>query len=86
MCTLTYNGDRIAMYVDDIHQTNQMTAQRLINEEASWGLPRQQCEEIVTDILDRAPDAIRTAPNETVGVPNSIVSAVAGQLPQLRTS
>jgi len=80
MCTLTYNDDRLAMYVDDVHRTNRVTKQRLINEGASWRLPRQRCEEIVTDILDRAPDSIVAARDEIVGVPDSIVSAVAGQL------
>jgi serine/threonine-protein kinase HipA len=86
MCTLTYGDDLLAMYVDDVHQTNRVTSQRLVNEGASWGLPRQRCEEIVTDILDRAPDAIGAARDETGGVPDWIVSAVEGQLVQLRSS
>jgi serine/threonine-protein kinase HipA len=86
MCTLTYNYDRLAMYVDDVHWANRVTTQRLVNEGARWGVPRQRCEELITDILDRAPDAIVTARDETVGVPDSIVSAVEGQLAQLRTS
>ena len=84
MCTLHYGDDRLAMYIDDVRRTNRVTAQRLINEGASWGLPRQRCEEIVADILDRAPDAIGAARDETAGVPDSIVNAVEGQLVQLR--
>jgi len=86
MCTLTYNDDRLAMYVGDVSRTNRVTAQRLVNEGASWGQPRERCEEIVTDILDRAPAAIEAARDETAGVPESIVSAVAGQLAQLQTA
>lgn len=86
MCTLTYDDDRLAMYVDDVHRTARVTAQRLVNEGASWGLPRRRCEEIVTDILDRAPGAIEAARGETAGAPDSIVSAVEGQLAQLRSS
>jgi serine/threonine-protein kinase HipA len=86
MCTLTYSDNRLAMYVDDVRRTNRVTAQRLVNEGAGWGLPRQRCQEIVTDILDRAPDAIGAARDETAGVPDSIVSTVEGQLAQLRTS
>ena len=86
MCTLTYDDDRLAMYVDDVHRTARVTAQRLVNEGASWGLPRRRCEEIVTDILDRAPSAIEAARGETAGAPDSIVSAVEGQLAQLRSS
>ena len=61
MCTLAYEDDRLAMYVDGVHRTNRVTAQRLVKEGTSWGLPTQQCAEIVTDILDRAPGAIAAA-------------------------
>jgi len=84
MCTLAYEDDRLAMYVDGVHRTNRVTAQRLVNEGASWGLPTQQCAEIVTDILDRAPGAIAAARDETAGVSDSIVGAVEDQLAQLR--
>jgi serine/threonine-protein kinase HipA len=84
MCTLTYGDDRLALYVDDVRRTNRVTAQRLVNEGARWGLPRQRCGEIVTDILDRAPGAIDAARDATAGVPESIVSTVEGQVAQLR--
>ena len=80
MCTLTYGDDRLAMYVDDVHRTNRVNAQRLVNEGASWGLPARRCEEIVTDILGRAPEAITAARDETAGVPDSILSTAQGQL------
>jgi serine/threonine-protein kinase HipA len=86
MCTLAYNDDRLAMYVDDVHRTNRVTAQRLVNEGASWGLPRQRCEEIVTDVIDRAPAAIDATRDETPGAPDSIVTTVVGQLAQLRST
>ena len=86
MCTLAYNDDGLAMYVDDVRRTNRVTAQRLVNEGASWGLPRLRCEEIVTDILDRAPEAINAARDETADAPDSVVSAVKDQLAQLRTA
>ena len=86
MCTLAYNDDRLAMYVDGVHRTNRVTARRLVNEGASWGLPRQRCEEIVTDVLDRAPDAIDATREETPGAPDSIVTTVVGQLAQLRST
>jgi serine/threonine-protein kinase HipA len=86
MCTLTYNDDRPAMYIDNLHRTDRVTAERIVNEGASWGLSRQRCEEIVTDILDRAPDAIHAARDETAGVPDSIVSTVEGQLAKLQST
>ena len=86
MCTLVYGDDRLAMYVDGVRRTDGVTAQRLVNEGASWGLPRRRCEEIIEDILYRAPDAIEAARDETAGVPDTIVTTVEGQLAQLRSS
>jgi len=84
-CTLAYGDDRLAMHVDDVHRTDRVTMQRLSNEAVSWGLPRRRCEEIVNDLLDRAPDAIDAARDETPGIPDGIVSTVRVQLAQLRS-
>lgn len=85
MCTLIYGDDRLAMYVDNVRRTNQLTAQRIVNEGRRWGLPATQCEEAVADILDRAPAAISAARDETAEVPDSMVGAVRHQLAQLRS-
>ncbi|HEV2362349.1 MAG TPA: HipA domain-containing protein [Acidimicrobiales bacterium] len=84
MCTLAYDDDRLAMYVDDVRRTNRVTFGRLVNEGASWGLPRRRCEQIVTDLLDRAPAAIKASRADTAGIPDWIVDVVEGQLAQLR--
>jgi serine/threonine-protein kinase HipA len=85
MCTLTYDDDRLAMYVDGVRRTDRVTTQRLVSEGTSWGLPVQQCEGIVADMLDRAPGAIAAALDETGAVPDWIVSAVEDQLARLRS-
>ena len=47
---------------------------------------RVGCEDIVADIIDRAPGAIDAARDETAGLSDSIVSAVQNQLAQLRSN
>lgn len=84
MSTLGYGDDRLAMYIDSVRRTDRLTAERIINEGAGWGLPRPRCTEIVTDLLDRAPEAIDAARDETDGVPDMILSAVSSQLERLQ--
>ena len=85
MCTLIYGDDRLAMNVDNLRRTNQLTVQRIVGEGRRWGLAATQCGEVVADILDRAPGAISAARDETAEVPDSIVGAVQQQLAQLRS-
>jgi serine/threonine-protein kinase HipA len=86
MCTLCYGDDRLAMYVDNVHRTNRLTADRIVNEAASWGVPRGRATEIVDDILGRAPAAIDAAAQDTYGLPESILDTVTSQLDQLRSA
>ena len=84
--TLVYGDDRLAMYVDRVHRTNKVTAERLINEAARWGMSRRRAAEAVTDLLDRAPAAAEAARNETEGLPDNVPEAVESQLTQVRSS
>ena len=38
MCTLHYEDDRLAMYVDGVRRTDRVTAQRMVNEVVRWGV------------------------------------------------
>lgn len=82
-CTLCYGDDRLAMYVDDVHRSDRVTSDRIVNEASRWGLSRSRAAQIVGDILDRAPAAIAAARNETVDLPHSIASCVLNQLRRL---
>jgi len=86
MSTLAYGDDRLAMYIDNVRRTSRVTAERLINEAAQWGLARRAAAEIVADVVGRAPAAARSARAETEGVPPDVVSAVESQLARLRDS
>ncbi len=55
LSTLFYGDDRLAMYIDNVHRTNRVTADRIVNEAARWGLSRRPAAEIVADILERVP-------------------------------
>jgi hypothetical protein len=84
LCTLYYGDDRLGMYIDNVHRTNRVTATRLANEAIRWGLSRERSVAIIDDVLERSPDAIAAAREETKGVPSELVTVVEGQLEQLR--
>ena len=86
MCTLYYGDDRLAMCIDSVHRTNRVTVERIANEAARWGMPRERAMTIVVDLLERAPAAITAARDETEGVPKEMVSTIEDQLAQMRSS
>jgi len=86
ICTLVYGDDRLAMYVDNVHRTNRVTTDRLINEAVAWGLPRRRAQAIVASLVDLAPQALQAARDETPGVPSDVVAVVESQLERLRES
>lgn len=86
MSTLVYGDERLAMYIDNIHRTNRVTTDRMLNEAARWGLTRRRAAEIVADILDRVPAAVESAREETDGVPAGVLAIVESQLARLRGS
>lgn len=86
MSTLYYGDDRLAMYIDAVQRTRRVTAGRILNEAARWGLAKRRASAIVADILDRAPDAVLLAAAETESLPGEIPEIVGQQLDQLRSA
>ena len=86
LCTLVYKQDRLAMYIDNVRRTNSVTADRIVNEAARWGLSRRRASEIIADMLDRVPAAAQAARNETEGLPSDIPEVVDSQLAQIRSA
>lgn len=86
MSTLAYGDDHLALYIDNVRRANRVTAERIVNEAASWGMPVGRAAELVDDILARAPEAIDASRSETPDLPEALVDAVKGQLRQLRGS
>jgi len=84
MSTLFYGDDRLAMYVDNVHRTDRVTADRIVNEAASWGLSKSRAAEVVADILERSSAAIGAAQDETDSLPTEIPLLVGAQLARLR--
>jgi serine/threonine-protein kinase HipA len=85
MCTLYYTDDRMAMYIDNIHRTNRLTVERIVNEAVRWGMSRDRATEVVVNLLERAPGALSLAGEQTEGVPAELVATVKAQLKQLRS-
>jgi serine/threonine-protein kinase HipA len=86
LSTLMYGVDRLAMYIDNVHRTNRVTFEHLINEAATWGLSRTRAAEIVRDVLARIPDAVKRAESETPGTPAKVLEIVSARLDRLRPS
>jgi hypothetical protein len=86
LSTLVYGDDRLAMYIDNVHRTNRVTADRILNEAAQWGMSRRRAAEIVADVLDRAPAAAVAARDETEDLPEEMTAIFDSQLDQLRSS
>jgi serine/threonine-protein kinase HipA len=80
MSTLIYSQDRLAMYIDTVQRTRPVTADRLVAEAASWGMPRRRATQVIHDLIDRAPGAIASAERETAGTPESLLTIVREQL------
>lgn len=86
MCTLHYGDNRLAMYVDTVQRTDRVTAERIANEAAHWGISRERAVSMITDILDRAPAAMSAARKQTPGLPKELYATVEKQLAQLRAN
>ena len=84
MSTLYYQLDELAMYIDNFRKIDLVTGDRLVNEAASWGIPRASVVQLVTDLLDAVPDAVAQAAFETPGLPPQIPDLVHKQLANLR--
>ena len=86
MCTLYYGDDRLAMYIDNVHRTNSLTVGRIVNEAVRWGLSRDRASEVVVNLLEKAPDALDAAREETERMPSKLLTTVKQQLKQLRSA
>lgn len=86
ICTLVYGDDELAMYIDNVHRINRVTADRIINEAEAWGLARRRAVGVITGLLEAAPAALQAARDETPGVPDVVIAVVQSQLDRLRES
>lgn len=86
LSTLVYGDDQLAMYIDNVRRMNRVTADRIVNEAARWGLSRRRASDIVADILDRTPAAAQAARDETDGLPVGFQRVVDSQLAQVRSA
>lgn len=85
LSTLFYGDEHLAMYVDNVHRTNRVTADRIVNEAIRWGLSKRRASEVIADILERVVDAVAAAAAETIGLPAEIPALVNLQLAQVRS-
>ena len=85
LSTLYYGDDHLALYIDNVHRTDRVTAKRLVNEGLRWGISRNRAAEITNDLLARAPAAIDAARQETDDLPDDLMKTVIRQLAQVKS-
>jgi serine/threonine-protein kinase HipA len=85
MSTLMYGDDGLAMCIDDVHRTDRVTGDRLLNEATSWGLSRSVSTEIIQELLDHVREASELAAEETEGAPIELKELVESQTRLLRS-
>ena len=83
MCTLPYQVEYVAMYVDTVQRLDRVTGARVINEAVRWGISRHAAQTTLADLLARAPSAIASAADETPDVAGEVLNAVNAQLQRL---
>lgn len=83
VATLAYGDDRLAMHIDNVRRTERVTATRLANEAATWGLDSHIAHATISHLLERLPAAIDNAHNQTPDLPGHIAETVTRQLTNL---
>jgi serine/threonine-protein kinase HipA len=76
--------DKLAMYVDSVQKADRVTAARIVNEAARWGMGRSSAEETVADTLDGLPAAVAAAAGETDGIPSELAELVGRRVELMR--
>ena len=83
MSTLYYGDERLAMYINSVQRTRRVTADRILNEAARWGLARRRASQIIAGIIDRTPHAVALAIAQTPSLTAEIPAIIDGQLAQI---
>jgi serine/threonine-protein kinase HipA len=86
MCTLHYGDNRLAMYIDNVQRTDRVTADRIVNEAAGWGMSRERAVATIDELLDKAPKAMAAARAETADLPDDMFATVERQLSKLQST
>ncbi|MEI6446697.1 MAG: HipA domain-containing protein [Actinomycetes bacterium] len=85
LATAGYGANHLAIRIDNVLRLDRLTAERVVNEAAGWGLPRGRAAEVVAALLEAAPAALESARDETPGLPDSIFHEVEEQLERLES-
>lgn len=79
MSSSIYGDHRLAMKIDGEPRMDRVTAQRLLDEVAAWGLRRPSATEIVRDLLERTPDAADAAGADVPDAPAALRPHIDGE-------
>ncbi|MFA5774598.1 MAG: HipA domain-containing protein [Ilumatobacteraceae bacterium] len=88
MCTVYYSGTddlthvdtRLGLNVFESTDINNVTMDDIVNEAFGWGMPRSESLPVISELLERLPNAIDLAKDQIVDVPDELVNIVQGRL------
>ncbi|MEX0749301.1 MAG: HipA domain-containing protein [Dehalococcoidia bacterium] len=75
----------MAMFIDDVRRIDHVAGERLVNEASSWGLSKRRANEIVQDMVQRAPSSADAIQNDIPNMPPELRTVFDNQLKALRT-
>ncbi|RIK09820.1 MAG: kinase [Acidobacteria bacterium] len=85
MSTLHYGDGRLAMSIGGVTRIERISADRILNEATGWGMNRGRASELLDDLIQRIPEAVMAAADETPGLPMEIPAIARSQLELLKS-
>jgi len=93
MCTTYYSGTdgtpnietELGLHISNKTDINDVTMQDIANEASHWGMRRSKSMLLITNLLERLPDAIDSAADEIANVPDNLISIVQARLTTAQT-
>ncbi len=88
MCTIYYSGTdgapnvetELGLHISNKTDINDVTMEDITNEASRWGIRRSKSLLLISNLLERLPDAIDSAANEIADVPDNLISIVQARL------
>lgn len=88
MCTVYYSGTddlpnvdtRLGLHVSKSTDINSVTMDDIANEAFGWGMPRSESLPVISELLERLPNAIDLAKEQVAEVPDELVTIVQDRL------
>ncbi|MHB1129063.1 MAG: HipA domain-containing protein [Ilumatobacteraceae bacterium] len=93
MCTVCYSGTdgtpnvetELGLHISNKTDINDVTMEDIASEASRWGMRQSKSLPLISNLLERLPDAINYAANEIADVPDNLVTIVQSRLAAARS-